>query len=117
MSETRSLTQAEARLLHKILQGSGASEMLVEQIQHARVTGDSTATFLRLAMRGGQPASGVRDGPLTGRYPVGNQGQVLGEIIIWLRGGWLAGVEFAWVTDASPAGMPNADDVTVEVSA
>ena len=38
----------------------------------------------------------------------------LGELLLWLSGGRLASVEYAWVTDEPPTGLPDAALITAE---
>lgn len=57
-----------------------------------------------------------RYGPVPGRFPVQHGGELLGELLVWLRGGRLAGLEYAWVTDTAPTGMPEPEDVFVELA-
>lgn len=38
----------------------------------------------------------------------------IGELLIWVSGGFLSAVEYAWVTDAAPDRLPGFDDVVVK---
>jgi hypothetical protein len=46
----------------------------------------------------------------------GASGETIGEVLVWLKGGRLVGLEHAWVTEVAPAGMPSADSVTTDES-
>jgi hypothetical protein len=53
-----------------------------------------------------------------GSYPVDAQvrapsGEYLGELILWIAGGRLAALEFAWVTDDMPTSLPAASGIRV----
>lgn len=112
----RALTENEAQLLAKILGSVPGAAPLAQQIGSVRVEDDSTATFLTLVTRDAVTAHGFRDGPLPGRFPVRHGGHLVGEILVWLEGGRLAGLEYAWVTSEAPHGMPDATEVDVEVA-
>ncbi|MFG2142681.1 hypothetical protein ACGFRG_00565 [Streptomyces sp. NPDC048696] len=38
-----------------------------------------------------------------------------GEILVWVAGGYLSGIEYAWFGDAMPTRLPSADRITIEV--
>jgi hypothetical protein len=41
-------------------------------------------------------------------------GEPLGEILIWVENGYLSALEYAWVTDEAPDGLPSLELVEVE---
>lgn len=114
MSATRPLSAKEAELLSKVLGAVPGGEPLADQIGRTVVRMDSSGTFLRLDVLGAPGAVVFRDGPVPGRFPVQHGGEILGELMIWLKDGRLSGLEYAWVTDTAPAGMPEPEDVVVE---
>jgi hypothetical protein len=112
----RTLTDKEAQLLGRILATIEGTQALAEQIGSVQVTDDSTATFLTLMTPGPVTAAPFPDGPAPGRFPVRHGDQIAGEVIVWLKDGRLAGLEYAWFTDSTPSRMPDPDDVDVEGS-
>lgn len=109
----RALSEHEAQLLAKILGSVPGAEPLSDQIGSAWVEDDSTPTFLTLTTRDAVAVDGFIDGPLPGRFPVRQRGRLVGEILVWLKGGRLTGLEYAWVTPEAPHGMPDATEVEV----
>lgn len=109
----RPLNETEVGLLRKILSSSTETAELLGQLDGARATNDSTATFVRLVVDG---AGGkhFKDGPVPGRFTVRDSGALVGELLVWVKNGRLSGLEFAWVTDAAPVGMPDPDDVETD---
>ena len=110
----RALTESEAQILAKILGGVPGTAPLIEQLGSVRVKDDSTPTYLTLVTRDSVAATGFRDGPLPGRFPVRQGGHLVGEILVWLEDGRLAGLEYAWATPEAPHGMPDAAEVEVD---
>jgi hypothetical protein len=66
-------------------------------------------TLLDLAVRGSPQASPVRDGPIPVRTLVGTEEALEGEILVWVKDGYLSGLEFAWFTDDPPSAFPPAE--------
>jgi hypothetical protein len=110
----RTLTDNEAQLLAKILGAGKGATGLLGQISAVQVADDSTPTCLSLTTPEALRVEGFRDGPLPGRFPVTHDGEIVGEVLVWLEDGRQAGLEYAWVTDDAPTGMPNPADVDVE---
>jgi hypothetical protein len=62
-------------------------------------------------------AAHVPDGPAPVRaFVEAPNGEAEGEIIVWLKKGYLDGLEFAWYTDISPSEMPSPDRIRMEGS-
>jgi len=63
------------------------------------------------------PETAPLPGGMTGAAPiiaeVTRDSGYAGELLLWLRGGLLAGVEYAWVTDEPPSALPAPGDVRV----
>lgn len=110
----RTLTDNEAQLLAKLLEAAKGGTGLLDQIGAVQVADDSTPTFLSLTTPEALRVQGFRDGPLPGRFPVTHDGEIVGEMLVWVEDGRLAGLEYAWVTDDAPTGMPDPADVDVE---
>jgi hypothetical protein len=50
----------------------------------------------------------VADGEIPAGSEVrGSIGEYLGEVLIWVGGGYLSAIEYAWVTDEPPARLPD----------
>ncbi|MEU8634213.1 hypothetical protein AB0C38_18705 [Amycolatopsis sp. NPDC048633] len=40
-------------------------------------------------------------------------GQYLGEVLVWVGGGHLSAIEYAWVTDEAPDRLPDVSTMTL----
>jgi hypothetical protein len=113
----RELTTSEAAILEKVLMSGdfvGAPE-LQRQIQRARVSG-GLPTLLDLKVDHAAARSPAANGPVPVRAVVRRQANVIGEILVWVEDGFLAGLEFAWVSDEEPVQFPLPSDVRVDIS-
>lgn len=63
-----------------------------------------------LIVRDARPIA-LSDGPLLGRYWVGNER--LGEVIVRVRDGLLASMEYAWFGPGEPSRWPEPGELTV----
>jgi hypothetical protein len=73
----------------------------------------ATDWILDIRARGDGPAIDVPDGPLPVRAFVSNAQEYRGEILVWVLGGRLSGLEYAWVTDDPPTRWPRPDEIEV----
>lgn len=73
----------------------------------------STDWILDIQARGDVPEVDVADGPLPVRAFVQNGPEYRGEILVWVRGGRLSGLEYAWVTDDPPTRWPRPDELEI----
>ena len=115
--EPRGLTSSEAAIIEKVLTSGdfvGAPE-LQRQIQSTRVAG-GLSTLLDLKVDHPAARSPAANGPVPVRAVVRRHGKVIGEILVWVEEGFLAGLEFAWVSDAEPVEFPLPSDVRVDIS-
>ena len=106
--EPRELLTNEREILAVVLGAHSfpGADQVTRQIRHTSVTGGLT-TFLDLAVSAKATAADVPDRPVPGRALVCSPaGEIEGEIIVWLKHGYLAGLEFAWYTDDPPTAMP-----------
>lgn len=114
--EPRSLNQAELDLLKRLLTEGrfpGAPD-LVDQLDGASIRG-GLPTLLDLQVANGAARAPISDGPVPLRALVVNpDGEVEGEIIIWVKDGYLSGLEHAWYTDDTPTEMPSVDRIRIE---
>jgi hypothetical protein len=115
-AQPRPLTPKERALLDLLLSQKsfpGAQE-LAAQIEHARVVG-GLATLLDLEVLPTAVIANCDDGPIPVRAFVESpDGEVQGEVLVWVKGGYLSGIEFAWYTDEAPSELPSPDCLRVE---
>lgn len=109
----RLLTENEAKLLTTILGAIEGGEVLTAQVSKTQIGDESTPTFLRLVVDGGPTATTFADGPVPGRFPVHQAGELVGELIVWTKGGRLSALEFAWITDTAPTQMPDCSELEI----
>lgn len=107
----RPLTEKEESLLRRIIGAIKGADILRHQVSSVRVRDDSTPTFLQFVVDNGPRAETFTDGPAPGRFAVRQAHDVVGEVLVWVKGGRLSALEYAWVTDAAPEGMPDPEDV------
>jgi hypothetical protein len=108
----RELTPSERALLLLILENAsfeGAQELRA-QIPSTTITG-GVDTFFDLEVRGPAPVSSCEDGPIPMRaFVKRHEG---GEVLVWVKDGYLSGLEHAWVSDEAPTGMPPPGDIRI----
>jgi hypothetical protein len=115
MTERRELDSNERQILETILRQWSAPgvEELQLQVPGTVVVG-GLPTLLDLEMDKSLPSASLKDGPVQTRaIVVGSDDAPEGEILIWVRDGYLSGLEYAWVTNEPPAGFPSASRVRV----
>jgi hypothetical protein len=109
----RDLTPDERKLLLRVLGDvpfDGASE-LQRQVDHATVVG-GIPTLLELRVDESVPVAKREDGPIPVRALVeGTDDEIEGEVLVWVKDGYLSGLELAWFTDDPPTKMPTADSI------
>lgn len=105
---------AARNVLHRVLADAtfpGAEE-LRSQIAGLSVT-DGPVTMLDLAVTGTR--SPRPDGPVPVRAIVVGPGQdSTGEVLVWVTGGYLSTLEYAWYTDEPPQHLPLPGDIRIE---
>ncbi|MFE3445870.1 hypothetical protein ACFXNW_22795 [Nocardia sp. NPDC059180] len=107
----RALTDLEAGVVRTLLSSDapGASEYLA-QVPYARVvaTWGPGSPSVDLAVEPGvAPASESMDGIFASGAVSDRNGTPVGEVILWVEGGWLSGIEYAWYTDKRPHSLPD----------
>ncbi|MFD4863507.1 hypothetical protein [Streptomyces atratus] len=113
--DPRSLNAAERAVLEHILASdfTGSSE-LRSQIGQAEVVATWSPGSMSVDLRVLEPASRA---PLNaGLVPVGAHvldelGEYVGELLVWIEDGMLAGLEYAWITDEMPAALPTVERI------
>lgn len=116
--DPRPLNTSESDLLECMLSADfSAHDILLSQIPFARVVGrwgeGSPSIDLRV-MEGPAPAV-VPDGELPVSAQVfDDSGNFSGEITIWVEKGYLSAIEYGWITDDRPKGLPPANAVRIK---
>lgn len=109
------LTHRVRSLLRDVLQQADfpGSEALVKQASSVGVAG-GPITMLELQSSRGAQASVFVEGPVPLSMMVSNSaGDSIGELLVWVEHGYLAGLEFAWWTDDIPGELPDSDRIKV----
>jgi hypothetical protein len=84
------------------------AEELRAQVPHVRAISGRT-TELDLEVEAGQPAP-VADGILpVGAFVVGADDDVIGSLSVWVKGGYLAAIEYSWFNVPMPTQFPSVD--------
>lgn len=112
---TETLTPLVRELLDWIvrqLDFPGSDEIL-QQVRKVSVVG-GPITMLDLRVSEPTAASAFRDGPAPMSATVTDAaGDAIGELLLWLKDGYLSGLEFAWWTDKAPDRLPVPEHVRV----
>lgn len=114
----RPLSDAEHTVLKFILSAHfpGAA-LLRAQIAHTRVVAIWAPKLPSVDLD--VPADAAAPAPVAdGVIPVGAEvrdraGRYVGEILVWVHDGRLAGIEYAWVTDEPPDRLPETGEMTL----
>ena len=106
MVRNRALTGPERAALDHVLGSDDlwAAEELRAQARAASLWG-GRPTFLDLTVEEGLPPAEVGHGPLPvkGVVSLGAPGtNLIGEIVVWVRGGYLSGLEFCLIPGSLP---------------
>jgi hypothetical protein len=114
----RPLTDCEREILRKILTSVPfpQADRLAAQIPSTRAVEGGIPTFIDLEVVEDVEPAECADGPLRLAGAVeSDTGEYQGQILVWVEGGKLAGLDFGWVTDEVPRGLPNPSRVKVEL--
>lgn len=96
------------------LPDSAVAELLHRQSIAAVVTG-GPITMRELAIPQSLAPAPLPNGPLPVRAVArDDDGTPLGEVLVWVSGGYLSAIEYAWYTDAAPAELPAPSDLRLE---
>ncbi|WP_256673449.1 hypothetical protein [Nocardia cyriacigeorgica] len=109
--QPRALTDREVEVVRKLLSSGtpGAAEYL-KQVPNARVVatwGVGSPSVDLEVEPGVAPASVCPDGIFADGAVSDGHGTPVGEVILWVEGGWLSGIEYAWYTDQRPTVLPD----------
>ncbi|MFC7386332.1 hypothetical protein [Sphaerisporangium rhizosphaerae] len=118
----RQLTKQECDVLEHLLslEFSGARE-LRRQLQDAWVTGswssDNQSPSINIKVADHLPAAPIPDDIVPVRAIVKSEdGEPAGELILWLTDGKISALEYAWVTDCMPSGLPDVNSIELSAS-
>jgi hypothetical protein len=107
----RDLTRVEREVLEFMLSSDfDGVDLLRAQIPHCRVVAVWVAgqPSVDLAVPATVAAARVPDGEIPSGSEVRDRaGQYVGEVLVWVGGGYLSAIEYAWVTDEPPDRLPD----------
>jgi hypothetical protein len=102
----RPLAPAEKSIILRYFAGSGTPgvDVLNAQIPYVTVVGGDTPTIdLAVDAENAEPAHVAVRGPLQPRmFAIGPDGEIWGEIMVWVTDGYLSGLGLAWWNDDLP---------------
>ncbi|MBF6288091.1 hypothetical protein IU457_18110 [Nocardia cyriacigeorgica] len=108
--QPRALTDLEVGAVRKLLSSGapGAREYLA-QLPYARVvaTWGVGSPSVDLAVEPGAAPAASMDGIFASGAVSDRDGTPVGEVLLWVEGGWLSGIEYAWYTDERPRSLPD----------
>jgi hypothetical protein len=86
----------------------GLAAPLLAQVHLAVVTREVLARILDAELPSSAVSHVMRvgDGPLKPIPGVVDEGEVMGEFMVWVRDGLFTGLEQSWITDEPPAAWP-----------
>ncbi|RDH74897.1 hypothetical protein DVS77_30045 [Mycolicibacterium moriokaense] len=113
-SQSRTLTAEEVDVLRTMIATSSITEgrVLLDDIDGALVS-QRTPWILDITTPNTAPGSSLPNGPFPANAFVPSRLAYQGEILIWIAGGHLSGLEYAWVTDEPPTRWPRPDEMEV----
>ncbi|WP_250443849.1 hypothetical protein [Actinotalea sp. C106] len=92
-----------------------AARVLEAQARQAVVIGEVPGRMIDLEVPAGSQPCGCGDGPLPVRAAVVRQeGQLVGELLVWVRDGRLVGLEQAWFTDEPSERWPSGAELVFQ---
>jgi hypothetical protein len=108
----RQMSEEEMVVVTAVVTGRPSFAGLLDGLAEAFVR-RSTDWILDIRARSDAPEVALPDGPLPVRAFVPNTEEYRGEILVWVQGGRLSGLEYAWVTDDPPTRWPRPDEIEV----
>jgi hypothetical protein len=110
------VTPELVELVAHVTEGLGADAAVLRQQAEAATVMSSSPTMVDLAVPTSLPRCSLDDGPTPGAAVVYAGGELVGEILVWIRSGYLTSLEQAWYTDEPPTAWPSPADVRVDES-
>jgi hypothetical protein len=109
--------QERSVVAHLLAVSFNGAAVLREQLAVARVVGNwkpEGSVSFDISVPADAGAAQISDGvaPVTA-YVTDEEGAYLGELILWIANGKLAGLEYAWVTDTPPGRLPQVSLIQV----
>jgi hypothetical protein len=91
-----------------------AAQLLYEQSMAASVVG-GPITMIELSVPPSSEPADIADGPLPVRtVALDEMGGMMGEVLVWVSGGYLSAIEYAWYTDEAPTELPPTNQLRQE---
>lgn len=113
MTNFDSLSENDAAVLRTLFEPlpGAAKAILDQQLLNARREREAV-TMIELEVDvPSAPPLDYPDGPLPGRAFVGDPENPIGEMLLWVTGGYLSLLEYAWLTDDVPIALPHPGDI------
>jgi hypothetical protein len=114
----RELTANERGIIERILKAADIPDVtvLLAQAANLKVSG-GIPTFIDLKGNAAAARATIPNGPIPVRALVySRSGELQGEILLWVRDGYLSALEFAWFTDETPTKFPLPEQLQIERS-
>ncbi|MEW5812513.1 MAG: hypothetical protein AB1925_24070 [Actinomycetota bacterium] len=110
----RALTNEERAVIIAIVNTTGHHDAMALGVELADALIANSSTWVcDVQVPDSTPVFDCPDGPFPARAFVSDGIDFTGEIIIWITGGHLSGLEYAWVTDQPPTRWPRPDELEV----
>jgi hypothetical protein len=111
----RALTELERELLTRVLSGDfvGGQELRAQlkQVQVSGAWAEGSPSIDLQVIGSAVPALLTLSPVPIDAAVVDEAGAPVGELLVWLKDGMLAGLEYAWYTDAAPKVLPTPDRI------
>ena len=88
------------------------AQQLLTELDGAQVKHESE-WIIDITPKKDRPPTTIADGPFPAHADVTYGSSYQGEIIVWIKGGHVNGLEFAWVSDDPPSRWPRPDEMKV----
>jgi hypothetical protein len=110
----RPMSSEEAAVIRSIVSQADirSSRPLLVDLDGALVANE-TAWILDVKVSNKGAGADLPNGPFPAQAFVPNSAEYEGEVIIWITGGHVSGLEYAWVSDNPPTRWPRADEMQI----
>ena len=108
------MSSEEAAVIRSIVSQADirSSRPLLVDLDGALVANE-TAWILDVKVSNKGARADLPNGPFPAQAFVPNSAEYEGEVIIWITGGHVSGLEYAWVSDNPPTRWPRADEMQI----